>query len=106
VRAVPNNANAFAVNTRNGSAVTPNVAGIESNAKSKSVEAIAIITRNIGVANFFPSTVMKSFDLVIFIDHRDRFAHFAKEEVFTGIRVLVPVAKEANAGPRSGSRRK
>ena len=58
----PNRAKAFAVKTKNGSEVTPNVAGIESRAKSKSVEPIAIITRNIGVANFLPSIFTKSLE--------------------------------------------
>ena len=46
--------------TRKASCVTPNVAGIESSAKSRSVDPIAIITRNSGVATRLPSMRVNS----------------------------------------------
>ena len=58
----PNSAKALAVNTRKVCDVTPKVAGIESKAKSKSVEPIAIITKNMGVAKRFPLTLINSFE--------------------------------------------
>ena len=58
----PRSAKALAVNTRKVCDVTPNVAGIESKAKSKSVDAMAMITKNIGVAKRFPLTLMNSFE--------------------------------------------
>ena len=58
----PNSAKALAVNTRKVCDVTPNVAGIESRAKSKSVEPIAIITKNMGVAKRFPLTLMNNLE--------------------------------------------
>jgi hypothetical protein len=46
----PRSAKALAEKTKKVSDVTPKVAGIESRAKSKSVDAIATMTINIGVA--------------------------------------------------------
>ena len=58
----PRSAKALAVKTRNVCDVTPNVAGIESRAKSRSVDPIATITKNIGVAKRLPLTFMNNFE--------------------------------------------
>ena len=50
----------FAVNTMNGLSVMPKIAGIESSAKSRSVEPIAMNTMSIGVNTRRPSTTVRS----------------------------------------------
>jgi hypothetical protein len=49
----PSRANALTATTRYGSSVTPNTAGIESKANSRSVPPIAASTTNIGVTAQF-----------------------------------------------------
>ena len=55
----PRIANAFEVNTRNGSRVTARIAGIESTANTTSVNSTITRATNNGVANVRPSCFTK-----------------------------------------------
>jgi len=57
---IPSTANAFDVNTRNGSVVTAKIAGIESTAKATSTKATARSTTSIGVASSRPRSRTRS----------------------------------------------
>src|SRR5947209_7166618 len=84
----PISAKALAVKTRKASWVSPKIAGMESSAKTRSTDPIAIITTIMGVNHRLPSRTTEAGSLVI-VGHRDQLAQRAQHGVLLERRIVV-----------------